>query len=83
MKFIVKVYKDGQLVQKALRHKKTPFVHILRKYLLAENNISVYLRIEYGKELDVFGRLTQFYNDGEYSAEPDLWQAFCAFVEEE
>lgn len=43
----------------------------------------IYLKVYYGKKIDAFGKLTQFFNYGWYNSEKDLTEAFEAFDEED
>lgn len=40
-----------------------------------------YIKVVYGKDLDVFGKKTLFYNAGEYTDKAEAVKAFIAFVE--
>ena len=40
-----------------------------------------YLWVGYGKQKDVYGKMTEFYNDGEYTNRKDAEQALRAFCE--
>lgn len=44
--------------------------------------VSVYIKVSYGKQIDVFGKKINFYNDGTYTDEKEFNKAYQAFIEE-
>jgi hypothetical protein len=42
----------------------------------------VYLRVNYGKLLDYYGKLSNFHNDGDYQDEGSFYFALNAFLED-
>ena len=58
------------------------FLNLARTINWSKDLIKVYLRISYGKHKDIFGKQTTFYNDGEYTNQPDFELALKAFLEE-
>ena len=81
MNFTLRVIKNRQVVQTVRTHSIRRFLNNLRTINWKDGGIKVYLRVNYGKKIDVFGRLSTFYNDGWYKTKEDLWQAFNAFTE--
>ena len=81
MNFTFKVIKNNKVIQKCQTHSKRRFLNHLRTVNLENRGTKVYLRVSYGKHIDVFGKKTTFYNDGWYEREEDLWLAFDAFEE--
>jgi len=63
-------------------HSKRRFLNHLRTIKWQYKGIKVYIRVSYGKKVDVFGKLSTFYNDGLYENKEDLWSAFNAFKED-
>jgi len=49
--------------------------------LKAENFQKAYLKVSYGKQKTNFGKIEDFYNDGDYETKTELLQAFRAFTE--
>jgi len=41
----------------------------------------IYIKVEYGKQEDVFGKKIMFYNDGTYEKRKEALQALHAFLE--
>lgn len=83
MNFTFKIIKNGRVVQVVRTHSIRRFVNNLRTINWKDRGIKVYLRVNYGKKVDVFGKLSTFYNDGWYKTKEDLWLAFSAFKEED
>ena len=48
----------------------------------AENIQNAYLRVSYGKYKTNFGKVEEFYNDGDYETKSELIEAFKAFTEQ-
>jgi hypothetical protein len=48
----------------------------------AENIQKAYLRVSYGKDKTNFGKVEEFYNDGDYETKNELIEAFKAFTEQ-
>ena len=81
MNYTIKVYKNSKVVQKLTTHKIRRFLKSLRLVKFEDEALSVYLKVGYGKFVDVYGRKSLFYNDGTYDNKEDLWWAFNAFTE--
>ena len=77
--YTFRVMKNGEIVSKLSTHSIRRFLNHLRTISWQDKGISVYLRVYYGKEKDVFGETVSFYNDGVYKTKRDLWHAFIAF----
>jgi len=45
--------------------------------------LKAYLKVSYGKKLDIYNKMTEFINEGYYDKKKDLRQAFRAFIQEE
>lgn len=83
MNFTYKLIKNSKEVERLRTHSKRLFLSRLRTIKWTTHLLRVYLRVSYGKRIDVFGKLVTFYNDGVYENKKDLWLAFNAFTEEE
>lgn len=81
MNFTLKVIKNSRIIQRLRTHSIRRFTNNLRTINWQDRGISAYLRVNYGKQKDCFGKITTFYNDGWYSSKSDLWLAFNAFKE--
>lgn len=80
--FTFEVVKNGKTIQRVRTHSMRRFLHHLRTINWQGGHPRVYLRVNYGKAEDVFGKISSFYNDGWYDNEKDLWHAFNAFKDE-
>ena len=80
MKILRKFWQKGKR-QPIRRYGTNP--RVLAQKLASLNWEKVYLKVSYGKELDVFDKLTEFYNDGYYTDKKELKKAFKAFTTEE
>lgn len=80
--FTFRVIKNGKTVDKCQTHSKRRFYNRIRSINWQDGVEKVYLRVSYGKGLDNFGKVTNFYNDGEYKNKKDLFFALSAFTED-
>lgn len=80
--YTLKLFKNGKLADRYQTHSYRLFVQRLRTINWKEKGIKVYLRVYYGKFLDNFGKLSHFWNDGDYEDKESLWLAFNAFIED-
>lgn len=71
------------MIQRIWTHKKRRFLKKIRLIIWQDGDIKVYLKVYYGKGFDVWGKYTDFYNDGDYVKKKDLLLAFNAFTEED
>ena len=81
MQFTVKIIENSKITYKVRTHKKKRFLKIIRSIKWQYSLFSVYLKVDYGKFIDNFGKRTNFYNDGTYDSAKDFWWAFNAFTE--
>lgn len=81
MNYTVKIYKNDKMVQITRTHKIKRFLKNIRSLNFKDEDIKVYLKVDYGKRLDKEGKYTNFYNDGMYDNKDDFWWAFYAFTE--
>lgn len=81
--YTLKVIKNRVTIQIVRTHSIRRFINNLRTINWKNGGVKVYLRVNYRKKVDVFGKLSTFYNDGWYKAKEDLWSAFNAFKEED
>lgn len=82
MNFTLKIKRNRQATRKCQTHSVRRFLNRLRTINWKDDQISVYLKIYYGRHKDNFGKIVPFYNDGEYENKKDLWKAFNAFYDE-
>jgi hypothetical protein len=80
--YYLKIKEKGQKTRMVRTHSLRKFTSGLRT-INWQNSPSVYLRVNYGKALDVHGRLVAFFNDGQYDNEQELLEVFKAFNDEE
>jgi len=80
--FTYRVIKNGKTIDKCQTHSKQRFYNRIRTIKWKDGVEKVYLRVSYGKGLDNFGKVTNFYNDGEYKTKKDLLFALSAFTED-
>jgi hypothetical protein len=83
MNFSQKVINNNKTIQVTRTHSIRRFTNNLRTINWQNKNILIYLRVSYGKQKDCFGKIVNFYNDGNYETEDDLWLAFNAFKEKQ
>lgn len=79
--FTLKIIKNSKVVKKYTSHFQKRFVKNLRTINWQDGPLKVYLKVDYGKHLDNYNKLSSFYNDGIYERKKDLWLAFEAFTE--
>ena len=80
--YTLKTFQDGKEVSSRRTNNSTRFFNFLKAINfieLKENNQIVYLKVDYGKHLNVWGEKRSFYNSGSYSTKKDLWRAFLGF----
>ncbi|MFH0750049.1 MAG: hypothetical protein V1917_04030 [Candidatus Gottesmanbacteria bacterium] len=80
LKFRLKNSINGKTAYVAYSRSKKRFYQKLMR-VNWEYSPSIYCFVSYGKSVDVFGKLVEFYNDGKYDNKKDLFQAFKAFTE--
>lgn len=83
MYFKLRVIKDNKLVHECSTHSKRIILKNLRTINWQKPSPKVSIKVSYGKHLDVYGKLTNFDNEGEYDNKADLWLAFEAFTEKD
>ena len=79
-----KIFINKKCMSRLLTHNRRRFTRKIgtlswREVMLGGG--SVYLRVSYGRHLDNFEKMTDFYNDGDYLSRKDLMLAYRAFVE--
>lgn len=79
--FTFRVIKNGKTMDRCQTHSKRRFYNRIRLIKWKDGVEKVYLRVSYGKGLDNFGKITYFYNNGEYKTKKDLFFALSAFAE--
>ncbi len=80
--FTFRVIKNGKTIDRCQTHSKRRFYNRIRTIKWESGVEKVYLRGSYGKSIDAFGKITNFYNDGEYKTKKDLLFALSAFTED-
>ncbi|OGK43433.1 hypothetical protein A2956_02495 [Candidatus Roizmanbacteria bacterium RIFCSPLOWO2_01_FULL_37_57] len=81
MNFTLRVIKNGRTADRCQTHSKRRFYNRIRSIKWGNGVVKVYLRVSYGKGVDVFGKTTSFYNEGGYDNKQDLIDALDAFIE--
>lgn len=79
--FTFRVIKNGKTIDRCQTHSKRRFNNRIRTINWQNRPLKVYLRVSYGVGEDVFGKMVNFYNDGEYETKNDLLSALSAFTE--
>ena len=82
MNFTLKIIKNDKTIQRVRTHSARRFGNSLRTINWKNCPLKVYLKVNYGKHEDCFGKMTTFYNDGWYDNKEDLWWAFDVFSKE-
>lgn len=83
MKLTTKIYKKGRLISKTRTGRKRLFLKKVRLINWKDGGIKVYLKVDYGKYIDNFGKYTGFWNDGDYDNKDYFWLALNAFLEKD
>lgn len=81
MQFTIKIYKNRQMIDKCRTHRIRRFFRKIRSINFEDTKIKAYLKVNYGKALDNYGKYVNFYNDGDYDKKADFWLALNAFIE--
>lgn len=81
MLFKLKIYKTGKPVQRYSTHKIRRFLKIARLINFEEQGTKVHLRLVDCKQLNVWGKVKNFDNEGYYNNAEDFWFTFNAFTE--
>lgn len=82
LNFTFRVIKNGKAIDGYETHSKRLFYKKIRTLKWKKGVEKVYLRVYYGKGIDNFGKVVDFYNEGEYTTKKDLLFAFSAFTED-
>lgn len=82
MNFTAKVIKSGEVIKVYRTHKIRRFLKNIRSIKFEDCELKVYLKVDYGKGIDVYGKKTRFCNEGLYDNSEDFWWAFNAFTED-
>ena len=86
IKYFAKVIKKGKMAQMAHTAISSRFLSFIKAVSFPElkkiPNSHLYIKVVYGKSLDNYGKLREFYNDGEYTNRKDLNLAVRAFFKE-
>lgn len=80
--YTLKVLINGKVIDKVLTHSVRRFLTHLRTINWKNRGVKAYIRVSYGKKVDNYGKLSNFYNDGWYDNKKDLTLMFKAFDEE-
>lgn len=81
--FKLKVSKNNKTLETYATHSYKRFLIKARTINWQNGPISAYLKVSYGKDIDQFGKLSEFYNDGIYENDPkEFWKALAAFIED-
>lgn len=83
--YFYKITTGTKSITKCLTHSRRVFFKKIRTINWKEvdsKGYVVYLRINYGKFLDNYGKMSNFYNDGDYQDEGSFCLAFNAFLED-
>lgn len=78
--YSIRLFINGKLTLNTRTHKLRRFLNILRSIKFKERHLNAYLKVSYGKHLDVYNKYSEFYNDGSYDNEEDFWLAFNSFI---
>lgn len=83
MSYSLKISKYGQRALYTRTSRIRPFLEITRSINWKDRDLKVYVKVCYGKKLDIYDQLSVFYNDGDYDNKEEFNLAFKAFREEE
>lgn len=82
--YFYKVVKNSKTIDRCQTHSLRRFrnrMSTINWKDLKKNEGEVYLKVNYGKHLDNFGKNTIFYNDGVYQDKESFYLALNAFLE--
>jgi hypothetical protein len=82
LNFTFRVVKNGRVVDRCQTHSKRRFYNRIGTLKWQNKPSFVYLRVSYGKNIDAFGKMVNFYNDGEYDNKNDLLSVLDIFSQE-
>ncbi len=77
--YTLKVYENDEVGMVVRTHSKRLILTRLRSINWTNKAIKTYFRVSYGKKNDTHGKLSTFYNDGDFYNKEDLDWAFEAF----
>jgi hypothetical protein len=80
--YFYKVKSQGQEVDRCKTHSKRRFLNKTRLINWKIYTIKVYLKVSYGKGLNVFNKLVNFSNEGVYENRADFEEALAVFTED-
>lgn len=80
--FTLKVLKNDREIDRYQTRSKRRFLNRIRTINWRNKPFEVYVRVYYGKEESVDGKIVPFWNDGYYETKKDLMLAVSAFLEE-
>jgi len=81
--FTLRLYnKKGKLVSITRTHKIGRLANAIRRANFRITHSKAYLKVNYGKHKDNFGKIVPFINEGEYTTKTDLLQAWRIFIAE-
>lgn len=80
-RYYFRVTRNAQVIHSGYMSKLGRFSRIVQAEQFQEAGIEVYIRVSYGKSLDIWGEMTDFINEGFYSNKHDLVLAYRAFLE--
>ena len=81
LNFTLKVLKRGKIAQRYESSHLRRFCAVVKALSFKKHDIKVHLRVSYGRHLDNFGKMVEFWNDGVYDTRKDFLLAFNAFRE--
>lgn len=81
-RYYFKRLRKGKVVLRLYTGKMNRISYLLKDTKFSEKGTQVYIRLEYGKKKDNFGKLVGFYNDGLYSTRKEAELAWQAFIGE-
>lgn len=77
--YTLKLYKTNGEIETVRTRKKRRFLRILRTINWQNSIKKAYIKVSYGKKLDVYSKLSEFYNDGYYETKGELLEIFKYF----
>lgn len=85
LSYFYKITSGTKTITKCLTHSRRVFLKKSRTINWKEveqKGQSVYLRVNYGKLLDYYGKMSNFHNDGDYQDKDSFFLALYAFLED-
>lgn len=80
--YLIKVFANRKMIDRCRTYSKRRILNFVRTIKWQIDGLKVYLRVSYGKQLNNYGKMESFWNDGYYKNKEDFNLALEAFTED-